>query len=139
MADARNRDERENRGDNHQDRRRIDQRQQQLPQGASTTARKSHRHRARPWLPPVISDASSLIAWCGGGRDRQAKFERAGHLLAEREIANPPIDVPAGYCESAALRVQELDQVGLVIGKPLPSSLELLHAVPAVLAFSCIS
>jgi len=33
------------------------------------------------------------------------------------------------------LRVQELDQVGLVGGKPLPGSLELPHAVPAILAF----
>src|SRR5215831_250675 len=39
--------------------------------------------------------------------------------------------------ESAPLpfRVQELDQVGLVGGKPLPGGLELPHAVPAVLAF----
>jgi len=30
------------------------------------------------------------------------------------------------------LRVQKLDQVGLVVGKPLPGGLELPHAVPAI-------
>ena len=40
-----------------------------------------------------------------------------------------------GNCESTPLRVQELDQVGLVGGKPLPGRLELPHAVPAIDAF----
>ena len=35
--------------------------------------------------------------------------------------------------------LQELSQIGLVAGKPLPGGLELLHAVPAVLAFSLLA
>jgi hypothetical protein len=37
----------------------------------------------------------------GGCAGRQAKLECAGHCWAERVIANPHIDFPAGNCESA--------------------------------------
>src|SRR5215467_10124447 len=44
---------------------------------------------------------------------------------------------PSGSANQRRLRFafRKLDQVGLVGGKPLPGSLELPHAVPAILAF----
>jgi hypothetical protein len=70
MVDARNCDERNNPSDDHQDRRRIDQRQQQLPReppqpgGNATAIGLSHG-----CLLSFLVPGSSLSARRGGGRD----------------------------------------------------------------------
>src|SRR5215467_9758012 len=75
----------------------------------------------------------------GGRHGGKAKFKRAHRCNGV--AGSPQIAGLVGNCESLApfpLRVQELNEVGLVGGKAVPRGPELPHAV-LVLAFPLVS
>ena len=100
MVDARNREENNNRGDDHQDRRRIDQRQQQLPGEPP--------NRAEIPLPSGSAMVASCRLWCrvrkSSGRGWWPRPRRRDACAEGYTYVGSPVPLPAWTSVNASAR-----------------------------------